>query len=251
MSLSIKVCLIKSLNYHYALCCPGRIVRSCFTLAIRGDLANIHRLGSEMQNLNSRINFLSSQNHDLKQDLAQAQKEKSDILNRNLQLEMRVEKLEAQLQKLEDHAVRKNHENVRLKELLHQKENDFEVEVVAHEKEMKLMQQRFAEHSQKESIWAREKNMQLERERKIAKQNVAVLHKKIQEKEVEISKLKEQLKQSEEHNVARFHDLERPTTEAFTDAEVALKKGKKRVLEALKSEKKRGKLFLEASDKCE
>jgi len=42
---------------------------------------------------------------------------------------MPVKKLEAQLQKLEDYAVHKNQENVRLKELLHQKENDFEVEV--------------------------------------------------------------------------------------------------------------------------
>ena len=110
---------------------------------------------------------------------------------------------------------------------------------MAHEKEIKLMQQRFAQSSKKESICARMKNVCLKRERKIAEQNVAVLLKKLQEKQVKILKLKEQLKQSEEYNVAWRHVLERPTNEAFTDAEISLRKGKKRVLEAFKNEKNR------------
>ena len=52
---------------------------------------------------------------------------------------------------------------------------------MAHKKEIKLMQQRFPQRSQKGSICARMKN--IERERNIAEQNVAVLHKKLQEKE--------------------------------------------------------------------
>uniref|UniRef100_A0A8C4QUI0 Uncharacterized protein n=1 Tax=Eptatretus burgeri TaxID=7764 RepID=A0A8C4QUI0_EPTBU len=200
------------------------------------DYNFIHQQSSEIQNLKTYIKCISSQYNS---QLTQANKDISDTLMRNVQLGIRADKHEAHLKMLEDEVVHKNQEITRLTKLLCQKENDFEVEVMALERKIKLMQQRFAQLSQKESISARMKNMHLERERNIAEQNVAVLHKKLQEKEVKIFKLTEQLKQSKEHNVARFHDLERPTREAFTDAEISLKKGKKRVLEVFKNEKKR------------